>query len=616
MSAEKDKIEAMRHSTAHVLASAVQRLWPEAKFGVGPVIEHGFYYDIDTGDKPISEEHFKKIEKEMRKIVNEDQVFEHSTKSIEEAIAWAKNNNQNYKLELLNDLKRQGTTSASDIDPSQLGAESEGSAIEEVGFYTNGGFTDLCRGPHVTSTGQIGAFKLMKVAGAYWRGKEDNPQMQRLYGVAFETKEELKEHLQMLEEAKARDHRKIGKDMDLFVFSDLVGPGLPLWTPRGTVIRREIDRFINEMREEHGYSPVEIPHITKKDLYEKSGHWSKFGDELFSIATREGHEFVMKPMNCPHHTQIYASTKRSYRDLPIRYSDTTMVYRDEQTGELSGLSRVRSITQDDAHVFCRRPDIAVEANRIWDMIETLYGSIGMDVTPELSFMDPEHPENYGGDTESWEFAQKTLADLSNERLGQKLEATLGEAAFYGPKIDFQARDALGRTHQVATIQLDLVQPQNFDLSCINEQGEDERIVMIHAAIAGSLERFISVLLEHTAGRLPTWMAPEQLRLITVSGEDKDMIDYAHDLATEARSMGIRVHVDDSAESVGKKIRESSKQKVPYIVVIGEQEVSTNQLSPRIREDLMVGDKEVSMAADNFLQSLSNEIKSRTLKSSM
>jgi len=616
MSEEQDKLHAMRHSLAHIMASAVKILWPEVKLGVGPVVENGFYYDIDIPNVTISEGDFKKIEETMRQIVNQKQPFVQSNKSISDAIAWAKEQGQPYKEELLNDLSRSGTTVAKDLSPEEMGTLSEGgSQVETVGFYTNGDFTDLCRGPHVEHTGLTGAFKLMRVAGAYWRGKETNPQMQRLYGVAFASKEELNGHLQMLEEAKKRDHRKIGKEMDLFVFSDLVGQGLPLWTPRGTILRSQIDKFVQELRAEYDYMPVEIPHITKKDLYVKSGHWDKFGDELFQIKTREGHELVMKPMNCPHHTQIYASKQRSYRDMPIRYSNTTMVYRDEQSGELGGLSRVRSITQDDAHVFCREAQIKDEVLKIWDIVERFYGVFDMAVRPELSFMDPDEPSKYLGDVELWEKAQKTLQELVLERTGKETTIGIGEAAFYGPKIDFMAKDALGREHQVATIQLDFNQPERFDLNCINEQGEEERILMIHAAIAGSFERFLSVMIEHTAGNFPIWMAPEQVRIITVNQEEAT-VAKAQEIADFAKKHGVRVHIDNLNESVGKKIRLSATDKVPYTIVIGEKEINDGVVSPRLRHDISVIDVQSELHYEQFIQTIVNESKSRISKSSL
>jgi threonyl-tRNA synthetase len=612
----KTDLHAMRHSLAHIMATAVTTLWPEAKLGVGPVVDNGFYYDIVIPGTTISDSDFKKIELEMRKVVNQKQPFIQFDKPIDDAIEWAKASSQPYKEELLNDLKRSGTTVAKDLSKEEMGTLSSGdSALDSVGFYTNGDFTDLCRGPHVEHTGLTGAFKLMRVAGAYWRGDEKNDQMQRLYGVAFETKEQLNDYLHMLEEAKKRDHRKLGKEMDLFVFSDLVGQGLPLWTPRGTVLRSELDKFVQELRAEYDYMPVEIPHITKKDLYEKSGHWEKFGEELFQIKTREGHEFVMKPMNCPHHTQIYDSQQRSYRDLPIRYSNTTMVYRDEQSGELGGLSRVRAITQDDAHVFCRKSQIKEEALKIWDIIERFYGVFDMTVRPELSFMDPDEPSKYLGEISLWEEAQTTLTDIVQEKTGKDTTIGIGEAAFYGPKIDFMAKDAIGREHQVATIQLDFNQPERFDLSCVNEEGEDERIIMIHAAIAGSFERFLSVMIEHTAGKFPIWLAPEQVRIITVNQEDVTLAK-AKEIADLAKKHGLRVHTDNTNESVGKKIRLSATDKVPYTLVIGEKEIADGIVLPRLRPDISVMDVQSELHFEQFIKTIANETKGRVNKSSL
>lgn len=614
----EETLHAMRHSLAHITAQAVQHLWPEAKFGVGPAIENGFYYDIDLGDIKISESDFKKIEKEMRTIINKDYPFERDEKPIEEAIAWAKNASQPYKAELLNDLQRAGTTVMKDLDTSTLGTQTEGeSAVEKVSFYTDGDFTDLCRGPHVASTGKVGAFKLMRVAGAYWRGNEKNAQMQRLYGVAFATKQELDDYLTMLEEAKKRDHRKLGQELDLFIFSDLVGAGLPLWTPRGTVLKNELDRYVQELRDSYGFQQVSIPHITKKDLYEKSGHWSKFKDELFRITTREGHEFAMKPMNCPHHTQLYAARQRSYRDLPIRYRDTTMVYRDEQTGELGGLSRVRGITQDDAHVFARVSQIEQEAESLWSIIESFYKGCGFDnLRVRLSTHDPSNMDGYAGGLEKWNATVGQLRDVIKARVGDDYIVSEGDAAFYGPKIDFLAKDAIGREHQLATIQLDFNQPEGFDLTCKNENGEDERIVMLHCAVMGSHERFLSVFIEHTAGRFPIWCSPEQLRIISVNQEEATL-EYVQKIVTAAKTHGIRVSVDDSNESVGKKIRSAEAWKVPYTVVVGEKEVASDTVSPRVRSDLAVdGRAEASYDTSRFLKSLANEVRGRVSKSSL
>ena len=612
---QPDELHAMRHSCAHILATAVTTLWPEARLGVGPVVDNGFYYDIDVPNVKISDEDFTAIEAEMRKVVAQNQPFTMSVKPVAEALAWAQDTHQIYKEELLNDLMREGTTVAKDLDSETLGLASDDSKVAEVSFYTNGDFCDLCRGPHVEHTGRVGAFKLMRVAGAYWRGKDTNPQMQRLYGIAFWTQEELDQHLIMLEEAKKRDHRKLGQELDLFTFSDLVGPGLPLWTPRGTILKTELDRFIQEMREEAGFQAVSIPHITKKDLYITSGHWAKFADELFKITTREGHEFAMKPMNCPHHTQIYNSRQRSYRDLPIRYRETTMVYRDEQTGELGGLSRVRGITQDDAHVFCRYSQVKQEVLMLWDIVERFYSAVGIELSLRLSLHDKGNRDAYMGSDEQWASVENSLRDIAREKVGDNFVEVEGDAAFYGPKFDFLGRDAIGREHQVATIQFDFNQPEGFDLFCINEQGEQERIVMVHCATMGSHERFLSVYIEHTAGKFPVWCAPEQIRVLTVN-QTEPIVAYAEQLVASARSRGLRATLDNEKDSVGRKIRESEVWKVPYVVVIGEKEVESGEVSPRVRADMKVNEQTSSMKVENFLQSVANEAKSRVSKSSL
>lgn len=609
-----DKLHGMRHSAAHVLASAVQHIWPEAKFGVGPVVEHGFYYDMDLGKKQLSEEDFGHIEAEMKKIINENQVFERTEKPVQAALDWAQTNQQPYKEELLNDLKRAGTTIAKDLDSAELGlAAKEGSKVDKVSFYTNGDFTDLCRGPHVESTGKVGAFKLMRVSGAYWRGKEDNAQMQRVYGVAFETKEELKKHLEMLEEAKARDHRKLGQDLDLFVFSDLVGSGLPMFTPRGTVLREELAKYSNQLRERYGFQKVWVPHITKKDLYEASGHWAKFGDELFLVKSQETKDqLVMKPMNCPHHTRIYASRLRSYRDLPIRYIETTAVYRDEKTGELGGLSRVRSITQDDSHVFCRPDQIETEIEKLLTAAKEMYKAVSMDLRVRLSYRD--ETDAYLGDKKLWETAQKQLkaAVVSNKMEYFEEE---GEAAFYGPKIDFMATDAIGREHQLATVQLDFVQPDLFGLSYIAEDGGEQQPVMIHNALLGSIERFLSVYIEHTGGKFPVWLAPEQLRIISLNQEAKT-VKFADKVAEQAKELGLRVTVDNDNESVSKKIRNAELMKVPYSIVIGGKEIETGKVVPRVRSDLATQDSKEAIGVDKFLKAINLEATTRANKSSL
>lgn len=625
MSDNQDKLYAMRHSLAHVMATAIQHLWPEVKLGVGPVVENGFYYDVDLGDATLSEEDFERIEAEMRAVIAANEPFEKRMMPVDKALEWSQQAGQPYKTELLNDLKRAGTTLAKDLDaammglPAGVGGVVTPQTITEVSFYRNGDFTDLCRGPHVESTGQVGAFKLMRVAGAYWRGKETNPQMQRVYGVAFETPKQLREHLTMLEEAKKRDHRRLGQELDLFVFSDLVGAGLPLWTPRGTVVKNELDRFVQSLRDEAGFGQVSIPHITKKELYEKSGHWNKFKDELFHIQTREGHEFVMKPMNCPHHTQLYAAQPRSYRELPVRYRETTMVYRDEQSGELGGLSRVRGITQDDAHIFCRAIQVEEEALKIWDIIERFYGTLGFDtLRVRLSTHDTDNMQAYAGSEDDWNSAVTQLTNIVKNKVVDDYSVGVGEAAFYGPKIDFMARDAIGREHQVATIQLDFNQPEGFGLVCTNENGEDERIVMVHCAIMGSHERFLSVYIEHAAGRFPVWCAPEQLRLLSVN-QEKTTLDYMHRLGQQAKALGLRVTVDNSNESVGKKIRAAELMKVPYTVVIGEKEVGGSELMPRIRSDMVVNPEAQpprSYTAEELFKTIANEAKTRVGKTSL
>lgn len=610
----EEYLHAMRHSLAHIMATAIKRLWPTVKLGVGPVVENGFYYDIDLGTTALSEDDFEKIEAEMKKIVAENQTFERSYKSVDEAIAWAQQNGQPYKEELLNDLKRAGTTSAKDLSPEELGVEATGSSkVEQVSFYTNGDFTDLCRGPHVESTSKVGAFKLMRVSGAYWRGKEGNPQMQRVYGVAFKTDKELRQYLVMLEEAKKRDHRKLGQELDLFVFSDLVGSGLPLFTPRGTILREELARFSNELRQRNGFQKVAIPHITKQDLYEKSGHWAKFGDELFLVKSQEtSDKFVMKPMNCPHHTQIFASQPRSYRDLPLRYLETTTVYRDEKTGELGGLSRVRSITQDDSHAFCRQDQIEQEIDLLLASARELYTAAGMTLRVRLSYRDSS--DAYLGDPALWESAQQQLKAATEKNELEYFEQE-GEAAFYGPKIDMMVSDALGREHQLATVQLDFVMPERFGLEYIDDKSEKQVPVMIHCALLGSLERFLSVYIEHTAGKFPVWVAPEQIRVITVNQEEKT-VAFANEIVRQAQALDLRITVDNDNESVGKKIRNAEVWKVPYTLVIGEKEMETGEVTPRIRKDMAVTDQPQARTLDEFLKTVAHEVKSRVSKTSL
>ena len=612
--ADQNELHPMRHSLAHIMATAVTTLWPGAKLGVGPVVENGFYYDIDLGETKISEEDFVKIEAKMQEIIKANQPFERFELPVDEAIKWAQDNGQPYKEELLNDLKRAGTTVAKDLNAEELGSIAEGdAAVENVSFYKNGDFTDLCRGPHVESTGQVGAFKLMRVAGAYWRGKDSNPQMQRLYGVAFATDKELRQHLNMLEEAKKRDHRKLGKELDLFVFSDLVGGGLPLFTDRGTVLREEIGKFTQELRERNGFKRVWTPVIAKTDLYKASGHWDKFGDELFLVKSQEtSDEFVLRPMNCPHHVQLFASQPRSYRDLPIKYMENAGDYRDEKTGELHGLSRVRSFTQDDSHAFVAEAQIKSVATELVEASREMYSVFNMELKCRLSFRDDS--ECYLGDPALWEKAQAQIKELAEENnLDYYIEE--GEAAFYGPKIDFMATDAIGRQWQVATVQLDFIQPERFGLEYTTDEGTAQRPVMIHCALLGSLERFLSVYIEHVAGRFPVWLAPEQVRLITVN-QEANTVAFADNILQQARELGLRVKVDNSNESVGKKIRDAEIWKVPYTVVIGDKEIESDRLIPRIRKDMEVIAAHPEMNFADFLKSVANEAKGRTTKSSL
>ena len=581
----EDELKSMRHSLAHIMAQAVQRLWPQAKFGVGPAIDNGFYYDIYLDGATISEDSLPKIEKEMRKIVSANYPFERRDVAIDEAIDWAKENQQNFKIELLNDLKRSGTTVASELSGEDIGSTDEApSKVKTVSLYSQGDYVDLCRGGHVDSTGKVGAFKLTKVAGAYWRGNENNLQMQRIYGVAFATQEELDEYLEKIEIAKQRDHRKLGRDLDLYTTSPLVGVGLPLFTPRGTILREAVSQYSNQLRQKFGFEKVWTPHITKKDLYEKSGHWAKFGEELFLVKSQEtSDEMALKPMNCPHHTQIFASRPRSYRDMPVRYLETTTDYRDEKTGELGGLNRVRSLTQDDSHVFCRPDQIEEEINNLLSAARELYESIDMKLRVRLSYRDDS--DSYLGNIDLWNSAQGQLKSAV-ERVGLDYFEQDGEAAFYGPKIDFMATDAIGREHQVATVQLDFVQPQRFGLEYVDINGNSTTPVMIHCALLGSIERFLSVFIEHTGGWFPFWAAPEQVRILTINDSVLGYVDKITTILSETtltkpvKYNDVRFTSDIRNESLGKKIREATSMKIPVQLIVGPKDVEASEISIR------------------------------------
>ena len=591
----EEELKSMRHSLAHIMAQAIQHLWPQAKFGVGPAIDNGFYYDIYLDNGTISEADLPKIEEEMRKIVAADYPFEKRDVSVEEAIDWAIKGDRSFKVELLNDLKRSGTTVASELAGEKMGSVSDGdSKVETVSLYSQGDYTDLCRGGHVDSTGKVGAFKLTKTAGAYWRGNENNPQMQRIYGVAFATQEELDEYLNRLEIAKQRDHRKLGKELDLYTTSPLVGIGLPLFTPRGTILRDIVAQYSNQLRQKFGFEKVWTPHITKKDLYETSGHWAKFGEELFLVKSQEtSDEMALKPMNCPHHTQIFASRPRSYRDMPVRYLETTTDYRDEKTGELGGLNRVRSLTQDDSHIFCRTDQIEGEINNLLSAARELYGSINMKLRVRLSYRDKS--DSYLGDLSLWDSAQNQLKSAV-EKVGLDYFEQEGEAAFYGPKIDFMATDAIGREHQVATVQLDFVQPQRFGLEYADADGNFTTPVMIHCALLGSIERFLSVFIEHTGGWFPFWAAPEQVRVLTINDTVLEYVDKITTILSgitlmkPVRYNDVRFTIDSRNESLGKKIREATSMKIPVQLIVGPKDMEANEVSVRTQS----GEEKISL----------------------
>lgn len=602
-------LERMRHSTSHLLAAAVQAIWPEARFGVGPAIKYGFYYDLEV-PVPIGPAELTRIENKMRELAKKKLSFQRSELPIDEAIEEMRRRGQTYKVELLSLLKEKGSTAVARETGDDSVVDEGATGALTVSFFQTGDFIDLCRGPHVENTSQLGAFKLTTVAGAYWRGDERNPQLQRVYGLAFANKEDLERHIQMLEEAKRRDHRRLGVELDLFTFSDLVGPGLPLFTPRGSLVRRLLEDFVQSLQEPLGYQRVTIPHITKNDLYKTSGHWDKFQEDLFHVRGKSGEEFCIKPMNCPHHTQIYASRQRSYRDLPLRFSEVTSVYRDELPGALQGLSRVRMITQDDAHVFCTPEQVEEEALRIYRIIDDFYRPFGMEMSIRLSLWDAEHPEKYLGEPELWESAQEKLRGVLRARNATWVEEA-GEAAFYGPKIDFTAKDALDRSWQLATIQLDFNLPQRFNLEYIAESGQRVRPVMLHRAVLGSVERFMSVLIEHYAGAFPTWLSPQQAVIVPIADRHNE---YAHKLCERLRGVslknslgsGIRAEVDESRESMQKKIRNAQLQKIPYMLVVGDREQEQGAAAVRLRSGVDLK----AMPVEAIIERIRGEVESR------
>jgi threonyl-tRNA synthetase len=601
----KPNLEIKRHSLEHVMVLAVRRLFDkDVKLGVGPVIENGFYQDFD---RQFSEEDFGKIEGEMKKIFNEDLKVEREEIDIDEAIAFFKKGGQKYKVELLEDIKAKGSSKMND----QKEAETVDALTKsgKVSMYTIGIHRDLCRGPHVGSTGELKdmAFKLDRVAGAYWRGNEKNKMLTRIYAVAFEDKKELDKHYEMQAMAKERDHRKIGKEMDLFTFSELVGSGLPLFTPRGTILREELNNYAQALRKQRGYKKVWSPHITKNDLYKTSGHWDKFGAELFLVKSQETtDELVMKPMNCPHHQQIYASRPHSYKEFPIRYMETTTNYRDEKAGELLGLSRVRSLTQDDTHVFCTPDQIGDIYKELIEIVQEFYGKLGMKLRARLSYRDPKQPEKYLGEEGLWKLAQKTIRKMAESHNLNFFEAE-GEAAFYGPKIDFMMEDALGREWQVGTIQLDFVQPARFKLVYTDHEGKDQTPVMVHFALMGSIERFLSVYIEHTGGHFPLWVNPTQVAIIPISDEQ---IDYAKKVAEKLQASveDARVELFFENESMQNKIRKAQHDKVPYMLVVGGREEEAGTVNIRLNN----GEKLGEMKLDEFVARFAEKVADKSL----
>ncbi|OJJ13924.1 threonine--tRNA ligase [marine bacterium AO1-C] len=577
---DEDGKQSFWHSSAHLLAEAVEALYPGTKFGIGPAIENGgFYYDIDTGDDVvINDEVLPKIEAKMIELAKQKNEFVRKEVSKADAIKYFTEKGDEYKLELIDRLE-------------------DGS----ITFYTQGNFTDLCRGGHIPNTGLIKAVKLTNVAGAYWLGQTDRKQLTRIYGITFPKQKELKEHLALVEEAKKRDHRKLGKELELFTFSERVGKGLPLWLPKGTLLRERLENFMRKAQIKAGYSPVVTPHIGSKKLYETSGHWEKYGEDSFQpIATpQEGEEFMLKPMNCPHHCEIYASKPRSYKDLPLRLAEFGTVYRYEQSGELHGLTRVRGFTQDDAHIFCMPEQVKEEFGKVIDLVLYVFNALGFeDYTAQISLRDPENKSKYFGKDEDWDQAEQAIIDVAAQK-GLKTVTELGEAAFYGPKLDFMVKDALKRKWQLGTVQLDYQLPDRFQLEYIGSDNERHRPVMIHRAPFGSLERFIAVLTEHCAGKFPLWLAPEQIAILPIS---QKYHDYAQEVYTKLEENDIRGYIDERAETTGKKIAEAEVKKIPFMLIVGEREQEEGKVSIRIQGE---GDKG-SVTVDEFIKNFKEE----------
>ena len=571
---------AMWHSSAHLMAAAIEALYPGVKFGIGPAVDNGFYYDIDTGDITLTEADLANIEKKMLELAREKETFERVEVSKADALKYFTEKGDPYKVELINDLE-DGT----------------------ITYYRNGNFTDLCRGPHIPNTSFIKAVKLTSLAGAYWRGDEKRKQLTRVYGITFPKQKELEEYLVLLEEAKKRDHRKLGRELELFMFSDMVGKGLPIWLPKGTELRLRLQDYLTKIQKEYGYEQVITPHIGGKQLYVTSGHWDHYGEDSFRPITtpEEGEEYLLKPMNCPHHCMIFKNKPRSYKDLPFRCAEFGTVYRYEQSGELHGLTRVRSFTQDDAHIFCRPDQVKEEFIRVMEIIEIIFKALNFqNFEAQISLRDPNDHEKYVGTDENWAKAEAAIQEACAEK-GLPAHVEYGEAAFYGPKLDFMVKDALGRRWQLGTIQVDYNLPERFDLSYIGADNEKHRPVMVHRAPFGSMERFVAVLLEHCAGEFPLWLAPDQVIILPVS---EKYMDFAQKVQTYLKKSDIRSLIDERNEKIGRKIRDAEMKKYPYMVIVGEKEENENEVSVRAHGQVDMG----SMSLEDFAKMINEKVK--------
>ncbi len=577
---EEEAKHAFWHSSAHLMAEAIEALYPGTKFGIGPAIDNGFYYDVDTGDVVITDADLPKIEKKMKDLASQKHVYSREEVSKEQALKLFKGKGDEYKTELISDLE-DGT----------------------ISLYHQGNFTDLCRGPHLPDTSPIKAIKLLSLAGAYWRGDENRKQLTRIYGVSFPKASMLEEHLELLEQAKLRDHRKLGKELELFTFSQKVGPGLPLWLPKGAQLRERLENFLKKVQRDYGYEPVITPHIGLKDLWVTSGHYAKYGKDSFQpINTpQEGEEFLLKPMNCPHHCEIYKFKPRSYKDLPVRLAEFGTVYRYEQSGELHGLTRVRGFTQDDAHIFCRPDQLKEEFLKVIDIILYIFKTLDFkDFVTQVSLRDPDDKEKYIGTDENWEKAETAILEAVKAK-GMDVVVEKGEAAFYGPKLDFMVKDALGRKWQLGTIQVDYNLPERFDLEYTGADNQKHQPVMIHRAPFGSMERFVAVLIEHTAGKFPLWLTPDQVVILPIS---EKYHDYAEKVSKFLKNYDIRTLIDERSEKIGKKIRDNELKRIPYLIIIGEKEQENGSVSVRRQGE---GDKG-SMSLEEFAGFMQDEVR--------